>query len=315
MISEKPQPSIIPVEAIRERDTDLLLLEELTCNRSFTDWFLKKTIGIKTNYVVEGAWHSLTHSGLGESDIVFRIRTKKERILFLIENKVDTCFMPDQANRYRKRGQHKMDSGECTSYYTVLFAPKSYIYRNEDFDHYLEYEELKNWYEKDSGLGERAKFKAEILSIAIERQRRGYTAIINKDTTKFKWDYYNYINNNYPYLKMLKPPNQMPRKVGFIRFKPSDIGLRKGECIIHKKRGDVDLQLQETKKSIKIKYRKLLETGMEIVKTGKSYSIRIKTTPVDIEGDFEKQLPAIEEAIKKVIVIYNWAKKNLKHLK
>ncbi len=52
---------------------------------------------------------------------------------------------------------------------------------------------------------------------------------------------------------------------------------------------------------------------MEIVKTGKSYSIRIKTTPVDIEGDFELQLPAVEEAIKKVTVLYNWAKINLKH--
>ena len=33
---------------------------------------------------------------------------------------------------------------------------------------------------------------------------------------------------------------------------------------------------------------------MEIVKTGKSYSIRLKTTPVDIEGEFYEQLGEIK---------------------
>ncbi len=53
---------------------------------------------------------------------------------------------------------------------------------------------------------------------------------------------------------------------------------------------------------------------MEIVKTGKSHSIRIKTTPVNIEEDFEKQLPEIEEALQKVLILFNWAQKNLKGL-
>lgn len=307
------QTEIISFKAIRERDTDMLLLEELKCNRSFSDWFLKKTLNRKMRYKFVEAWHSITHSGLGESDIVFKIRSNKETVLFLIENKLDTAFMPDQAKRYRKRGDDKLSSGECTSYYTVLFAPASYIHRNDDFDFYLEYEEVRDWFMSDNGMGDRGKFKADILKIAIERLRRGYTAIINKDTTKFKWDYYIYIERNYPFLKMKRPKEQMPKRTGFMRFQPDGLGLRKNEYLIHKKRGDVDLQLSETKKGIKIKYRKLLLKGMEIVKTGKSYSIRLKTTPIDIEGDFEEQLPEIKEAIKKVIILYDWAKKNLKN--
>lgn len=99
IIPNKPHPEIISFKAIRERDTDMLLLEELKCNRSFSDWFNKKIIGYKGKYKVEGGWHSINHSGLGESDIVFKISFKKETILFLIENKIDTDFMPDQAKR------------------------------------------------------------------------------------------------------------------------------------------------------------------------------------------------------------------------
>jgi len=51
---------------------------------------------------------------------------------------------------------------------------------------------------------------------------------------------------------------------------------------------------------------------MEIVKTGKSYSIRLKATPVDIEGEFYEQLGEINEALEKVVILYKWAEKNLK---
>jgi hypothetical protein len=285
-----------------------LLLEELKCNKKFTDWFLERSLGIKDDYTVEGAWHSITHSGFGESDLVFKIRIRDEVILFLIENKIDSGFMPDQAQRYRKRGSFHLEEGECTSYRTLLFAPESYIQNNKDFDHYLKYEDFRDWLLSDEDMGERGKFKAEILTIAIERLRRD-TAIINEKTTKFKWDYYNYINKHYPYLKMNRPANQMPKRTGFIRFQPPDIGLGKNEYLIHKKRGDVDLQL--TRDNVEPQYVASLQNGMEIVKTGKSHSIRIKTTPVDIEEDFAKQFPAIEEAIKKVVILYDWARDNV----
>lgn len=242
-MSEHQHPELISFKAIRERDTDMLLLEELKCNRSFSDWFVKKTLNKKLKYEIVGAWHSITHSAFGESDLVFKIKSGTEIILFLIENKVDTGFMPDQPNRYRKRGSYNLEKGECTSYHTILFAPRSYIQKNKDFDFYLEYEEVREWFEKESRLGERGKFKAEILSIAIERLRRGYTPIVNEKTTSFKWNYYKYVTELYPELNMMRPAVLMPKRTGFMRFHPSGIGLRKGEYIVHKKRGDVDLQL------------------------------------------------------------------------
>ena len=106
-IEQKKSSGIIPVEAVQERDTDLLILEEIKCNSSFTNWLLKKTIGLITKYELIGAWHSLTQVGLGESDLAFIIQTAKRTILFFIENKVDSDFQPNQATRYRIRGNEK----------------------------------------------------------------------------------------------------------------------------------------------------------------------------------------------------------------
>lgn len=305
---------IIPVEAVQERDTDLLILEEIKCNKNFTDWLITRTIGPQENYELVGAWHSLTQVGLGESDLAFIIKTGGLLTLFFIENKVDADFQPDQANRYRLRGNQKKDNKECDNFHTVLFAPKRYKTKNKDFDFYLEYEEVRDWFLKQSDLGQRAKYKAEILEIAIEKLRRGYTPIINEAVTNFRWAYYDYTEKYFPHLKMNRPNPEMPKKTGFIRFKPTDMRLRKRDFIVHKKWGGIDLQLAgkgDQVDELKEKYKLVLTEEMEIVKTMKSASIRIRVPKIDIEGDFNNQLENIDIALKKIEVLYEWGKKNL----
>ena len=311
---EKKISDIIPVEAVQERDTDLLILEEIKCNRNFTDWLLAKTIGLPDNYELIGAWHSLTQVGLGESDLAFKLWTGERTLLFFIENKVDADFQPNQADRYRLRGNQKRDNGECHEFYTILFAPKRYITRNKDFDFYLEYEEVRDWFSNQVDLGQRGIYKADILEIAIEKLRRGYTPIINGAVTDFRWAYFNYSNKYFPQLKMNEPKKELPKKTGFIRFKPTDMGLQKGEFIIHKKRGDVDLQLRRLDSnldSIKNKYQGTINDEMKIVQTNKSVSIRIRVPQIDIEGVFNDQLDNIDIALKKVETLYEWGKRNL----
>jgi len=144
METDNQLENIIPIEAIQERDIDLLLLEEIKSNRSFTDWFLSKTIGKTENYKFIGAWHSLYQVGLGESDLVFKIKNKSKGIIFLIENKIDADFQSEQADRYQKRGQSRKEDGECDIFHTVLVAPKRYIKQNDDFDYIIRYEMIKN---------------------------------------------------------------------------------------------------------------------------------------------------------------------------
>jgi hypothetical protein len=311
---DKKISDLIPVEAVQERDTDLLILEEIKCNKNFTDWLLAKTIRLQGDYVLIGAWHSLTQVGLGESDLALKIRTEKKIILFFIENKVDAGFQTDQANRYRLRGNQRKDNRECHDFHTILFAPKRYITKNNDFDFYLEYEEVRNWFTKQTDLGLRANYKADILEIAIEKLRRGYAPIINEAVTDFRWAYYDYAEKYFPNLKMKRPKPGMPKRTGFIRFKPIDIRLEKRDFIIHKNRGAVDIQLSRKADSLDHlinKYQSALTEEMEIVRAGKSISIRIRVPKIDIEGNFKDQLENIEIAIKKVEALYEWGKRNL----
>ena len=161
---------LIPVESIQERDIDLLLLEELKSNVDFTKWILNRTIGLQSEHIFTiGAWHSLSKPGLGETDIAFKVCIENKNILFLIENKITASFQPEQESRYRKRGKLRFENGECDAYYTILTAPKQYIDLNHDFDFFLEYEAIKEWFVHQSKLGERALYKAELLQIAKKR--------------------------------------------------------------------------------------------------------------------------------------------------
>lgn len=313
MKTEEKISDVIPVEAVQERDTDLLLLEEIKSNVNFTDWLLSKTIGLGGKYQLIDAWHSLTQVGLGESDIVFKVLAGEKVVLFFVENKIDASFQPDQAKRYRLRGEQMKANGDCAEYYTVLFAPKKYIGANLDFDFSLEYEIVRDWFLNQTSLGPRAQFKADILTIAIEKLRRGYTPIINEAVTDFRWAYFNYSKSHFPHLNMSEPKKEMPKRTGFIRFKPVGMDLKKNEFIIHKKRGDVDIQLRRGFNLSEMieKYGSKLSTDMEIADTGKSTSIRMKVPAIDIEGNFETQLTKVILALKTVEKLFEWGKANL----
>ncbi|WP_053970228.1 hypothetical protein [Mangrovimonas sp. ST2L15] len=315
--SESNLTNLIPVEAIQERDIDLMILEELKCNPLFIDWVLSKSIGKQDAYTFNGAWHSLSQVGLGESDLAFKISTEKEEIIFLLENKIDANFQFDQANRYRLRGQKRIESNECNSFYTILIAPENYITRNKDFDFYISYEEIKSWFIKQNNMGLRAKYKAELLTIAIEKLRRGYSAIVDEDATDFWWKYFSYANEKYPHLKMVKPQAGIPKRSSFIVFKPKDIGLSKNDKIIHKGYGAVDLQLGGQAENIKLleqKFESNLTSEMNIVKASKSAAIRIKIDPINVTFGFQNQLEIIEKALSKADILYHWASLNLKKI-
>ncbi len=309
--------NLIPVEAIQERDIDLLILEELNSNPDFIDWILTKTIGLPETYTFIGAWHSLTQTGLGESDLAFKIHTGKRTVVFLIENKIDTGFQPDQAFRYRQRGQRGKENGEYDIFYTMLIAPKRYLSHNNEFDFYIEYEEMKDWFLAQADLGKRANYKAEVLKIAIEKLRRGYRPIIDDNATQFWWSYYYYAQKNYPHLNMRKPPKGIPKGSGFIVFLPADIGLRKGDMLIHKtvgrKGARVDLQFKgmgNRIEELKEKYGNLLTGDMKIEKANKAACIRLYVDTVNTAGNFDEQLNAVRKALEYANDLYYWAKKH-----
>jgi hypothetical protein len=185
------------IEAVYERDIDLLLIEEFLSDLTFTYQFLSGTnIPIPVSIESLSAMRSVTDDS-GETDIRVEYLSEKGPICLLIENKIDAAFQPNQQNRYESR-KRKITAMA----FTILVAPKEYIKDNHGFDFAISYESLFSYFD---GLGLRGKYKNEILVIAIEKLRRGYQAINDARNLRFQLCYWEVINEFPQYLKMDRP--------------------------------------------------------------------------------------------------------------
>lgn len=112
------------IAGIRERDIDLLLLEELMASAPFRTWF---AIGEPNLVRFLGADRSVTHT-TGESDLEIRFEDDDGcTVVMLIENKIGAALQPLQAERYRERGDDYVAKGHCARYRTVIVAPAAYF--------------------------------------------------------------------------------------------------------------------------------------------------------------------------------------------
>lgn len=176
------------VEAITERDMDLLILEELVCCRNFQNWFLRSILSVDEEAVFLGALHSVSNE-LGESDLVvgFR-RADGHDFAILVENKIDADFQPDQAQRYHKRGAKGVTSGHWQSFVTCIIAPQSYLTGAacaDEFHHSCAYEALENWFRSRTEESDRAQFKAQLLRYAIAKSRRKQPKVTAPEVSAF----------------------------------------------------------------------------------------------------------------------------------
>lgn len=90
------------MEAVAERDIDLLILEELTVSREFAQWFYQENHLVPPTQGKAKAFHSVSDAELGESDIVVLYDNGHA---ILIENKIGAIAQKDQAKRYQQRGE------------------------------------------------------------------------------------------------------------------------------------------------------------------------------------------------------------------
>ena len=307
--------TLLPIESIQERDIDLLLLEELYSSEAFRAWFIEHTIK-SAQKRGQYCWvmHSLCMGDLGESDLAMKYTGKDNKgYLFLIENKIDASFQPQQAMRYCHRGEKYIKEKECDAYCTVLVAPKKYIRDNEDFNFVIQYEAIKEWFLARKELGDRAKYKAEMLDIAIEKSRRGYRPIPDEKTIAFWRAYWELANEIAPELKMKEPRKDIPVGSSWIFFKPNS--LKKGLCLIHKaNHGYVDLEFTGKGEQIDIlqnKYGSVLKKEMLLEKTNKSAVIRLPVKPLNTQGDFNKQKDFAIAALQKAQELLAWQAENV----
>ena len=132
--------------------------------------------------------------------------------------------------------------------------------------------------------------------MAIEQARRGYNIKEDIRVTKFWKNYWYYLKNNYPCVIMKEPD-----------IKPFDADwplmyfnwLPKHWEIHHKlSRGYIDLQTTLSQEEIK-KYENI-NNEINVVKTGKSYSLRVFVPKIDRLKEFYTQLNDIIICFEKI---------------
>ncbi|MPW28420.1 hypothetical protein F9L16_05315 [Agarivorans sp. B2Z047] len=98
-------------DSIKERDIDLLLIEELHIEPSFQQFIFESLIPQQKSVSFIGAWHPVsTHNG--ESDVIVIFSDENGKIVaLLIENKINASAQYRQGERYIERSKEGTKNG------------------------------------------------------------------------------------------------------------------------------------------------------------------------------------------------------------
>lgn len=306
----------IAIAGVSERDIDLMLLEEFQSSPKFQQWFVSQTLG--AGFRIAGcprAQRSVTHS-TGESDLEIDLAADNGAITrLMIENKVNAGLQPLQAKRYIDRGREYLASGACTAFHTVIVAPMRYFGESEaskGFEYRVTYEQIHDWFQQATELGNRRHYKLALLSSAIDKGTLGYQPEEDASVTNFWQEYWQLALERAPKLEMKKPAVK-PSGSGFVLF-PHPHGFTGGANIVHKlKFGYVDLQLRgmgNQINAVRVAFADALDPDMTIEQAAKSAAIRINVPKVRADQGIANQLEQVTTGIDTAERLRQWFMKH-----
>jgi hypothetical protein len=291
-----------PIEAISERDIDLLLLEDMYASPTFVGWLVTKVFGHDIAFgEVISANHSIFDEE-GESDIVLQFRDRMGvSCALLIENKVAAPPQPDQAARYRIRAETGAKDGKWEKWKTAIIAPAAYLEVKADgYDARISYEDIACWYEV-TPHDARAAYRARIMRDAIVRARRVGISRVDPVITAFWKMYHADSRLLFPELKMKDPGDKGPNST-WIQFRPTRLGS--GRALDHKLlRGCLDLSFwgvrSELLDELRPRWNTLLVSHDATVEaTGGSLAVRAVVPVVNPRDDYSSQQQAARAGMK-----------------
>tara|TARA_B110000879_G_scaffold199364_1_gene272180 strand:- start:65 stop:991 length:927 start_codon:yes stop_codon:yes gene_type:complete len=298
------EENILPVEAIQERDVDLILLEEFATDNSFCKWFINE-LDLPKIYENLGVWRSITGYGLGETDVLFSYKSENERIYILIENKLDASFQDKQYERYLQRAENYVTDNSCDSAFTILVAPKLYCDNQSEFESYISYEQISKRLEFTGT--KRNLFKSNLLKIASEKLRRGYQPVNSEPVQKFWYSYWKFKDGKYPNLRM-KKPDIVPQNSDWPMLYDDNL---KGIVFYHKLgQGNTDATFKNFSNDTEFKIREILPEKYELVKHSKSFSIRIFSGKIERTMDFDNQKEIVNKGLENLEELRFWLNEN-----
>ena len=301
---------------VMERDIDLLLLEELKVSPTFARWFAARVAGVGTFDSTSGAWHSVVDAEHGESDLIFVFRTPDgAEHAILVENKISAPPQPDQAHRYRKRGDKGVVAGRWPTFTTCLVAPRAYLETADEaaiYDGMVAYEEMAEHFDASTGDAVRLAYKAQLLRAAIDQHRRGYQPQVNAAMTAFVQQYHALASTSFPALRM-QAPKPRPATSTWILFSPP--ALRKGLQVWHQtSAGSVKLMFNnaiDDIDAIRVRYAAHVPDGMFVAPSGRrSVALSLEVPQLDpLTTAFDAQSERVVAALRGVARVVEVARK------
>lgn len=178
---------------VEERHIDYILEEEFSVNPDFLRFFVAQagiTAGDKSRivgYAEESdciAVRSAT-TAQGETDLLVKYGANNGALptAILIEDKIRAGFQPDQAKRYRERGDEGKGQ-EWSQYWTCLVAHAKYPAEKGDFDAVVSLEALHEYFAIKTD--ERSRFRTRVLEQTIRKFEATGIQSVDPGMTRFR---------------------------------------------------------------------------------------------------------------------------------
>ena len=295
---------------ISERDMDLLFVESALTDPEFSRLLVDKTDLEGKTFQILSAELSKADKDLGETDITVVIDVEGVRYGLLIEDKIDAIAMPEQHDRYIKRGKKGIEEGCYDDFRIFLLCPEKYYKNNDEaklYEHLVTYEKCKEYFDKkDDQL---SQFRSQQIGQALTKAGKPQNINVDERANAFLKQYIKYQQANYPSLDLSTKED----KNGWW----TDFRTELGNAFINHKiqEGYVDLTFPGTAdridraKMIADWARRHKITDITSVKTKKSAMLRIRVPKLDIIKGFENvdqdELNQCFEAIKELTEFAN----------
>ena len=273
---------------VSERDMDMLFLNAFGTDKGFLKLFIQETNLPKGNYTVSEVYLSKADKD-GESDITVIIESSGKKYALLIEDKIDAIAMPEQPERYIKRGKRGVKNKDYDEFYSFIVCPEKY-YQNNDaakkYPYKVMYEKIREYFSNETYPSHNVYYQE--ISQAIDKAKRPPKVEINANANRFFRKYKDYQEENYPELNLTTKRDAN----GYWAHYTTRFGL----VFLYHKIGDgkVDLTFNRAAnhldklETVASWFRKYGIANVSAVKTGMAGALRVTVPKLDMNIPFEE---------------------------
>lgn len=185
------------VSPVEERHIDYLLEEAFLADSDFLPFFLRSA-GRSSIAVSGEAGASMAEScrsavrsvsnEVGETDLLVLYASDDTQLpkAILIEDKIRAGFQPEQAERYRQRGEAGLGK-HWSGHFTCLVAHSKFAHDGDDFDAVVTLETLQAYFKQR--MDPHSQFAARVLQQTVSKFETTGIKVVHEGMTRFRASY------------------------------------------------------------------------------------------------------------------------------